>query len=53
MDNFNLKKMYYNKVMNTLNNKHNQFQKQHQQNDIICSNLLKKNKQLIKQFKNK
>ena len=36
--------------MNTLNNKHNQFQKQHQQNEILCTNLLKKNKQLMKQF---
>tara|TARA_A100001015_G_scaffold214259_1_gene240474 strand:+ start:4424 stop:5479 length:1056 start_codon:yes stop_codon:yes gene_type:complete len=36
--------------MNTLNNKHNQFQKQHQQNEIQCMRLLEKNKQLIKQF---
>jgi hypothetical protein len=37
--------------MNTLNNKHNQFQKQHQQNEITCNRLLQKNKQLMKLFK--
>lgn len=37
--------------MNTLNNKHNQFQKQHQHNEIQCNRLLQKNKQLAKLFK--
>ena len=36
--------------MNTLNNKHNQFQKQHNQNEIHRSRLIQKNKQLEQQF---